>query len=553
MPRALRSPRARLAVLVAGALALALPVAPLPAPAQADDAGTLTVVGTSDIFDSTLVQSVIKPGFEAAFPQYTLNYVSKGTGAAIAYAEAGTASALIVHAASLENQFVAQGYSHEQYGRAIFWGDYVLLGPAGDPAGVLSGSPHDIVGAFQRVAAAGAAGTANFVSRGGTPGTTVQEHAIWALTSGATTCAVSEANGGGTSPSTAGGDCPSSISYPSWYHATGLTQGPNIVNGDACNYSNGNCYVFTDRGTFNYLQSTGAVSNLKIVTRDNAATAPGGGALLVNSFHAYALNPAKFDSNPNVAINLPAATAFLGWMTSPVAQSAIGRFLSAGGDPPFLPDAAPALTSSALPRRIDGGRSFTVEGVLSDVVPGSPPLSGVRVSLQRVSTTPSGTRRVTVTGATTDATGHYSITYQPVRSQAYWLTVGQIAKVQDPKLSPVFGDLLAPTSRFLGQVALRGNPQITHVSTAGGRLELRSRLRPYVLGSDAKVVLWAAPRGAARAKGLQRIGARHLKAGATHVDVTFPLGAGHWVYKLRYVNSGRIAPGYTNRRVVTVP
>ena len=53
-----------------------------------------------------------------------------------------------------------------------------------------------------------------------------------------------------------------------------------------------------DRGTFNYLQSTGAVSNRKVVTRDLAPTAMGGAALLVNSFHADALNPAKFATKP---------------------------------------------------------------------------------------------------------------------------------------------------------------------------------------------------------------------------------------------------------------
>ena len=184
-------PARRRRALLAGAFALAglTTIGPTigAAPAQAADPTPFVVVGTSDVYDSGLVQNVIEPEFEAAYPQYDLQYVSKGTGAAIAYAEAGTADALIVHAASLENQFVADGYSAEKYGRAIFWGDYVLLGPAADPAGVLTGAPHDIATAFEKIAAAGAAGTANFVSRGGTPGTTVQEHAIWALTSGTTT------------------------------------------------------------------------------------------------------------------------------------------------------------------------------------------------------------------------------------------------------------------------------------------------------------------------------------------------------------------------------
>src|SRR5262249_39616422 len=153
-------------------------VALMPSVSHADDANTLTVVGTSDVFDSNLVQAVLKPGFEAYESSHgksvMLNYVSKGTGAAITYAEAGTARALLVHAPSLRNQFVDAGYWLEPYGRAIFYGDYVLLGPASDPAGVMANGSHDIVKAFQDIAAAGADGDANFVSRGGTPGTTVQ-------------------------------------------------------------------------------------------------------------------------------------------------------------------------------------------------------------------------------------------------------------------------------------------------------------------------------------------------------------------------------------------
>jgi hypothetical protein len=189
------------------------------APASADTASTLTVVGTSDVQDSGLIPGLITPMFEKAYPQFTLNYVSLGSGAAIAYAEAGTASALIVHAASLENQFVANGYSLEKYGRAVFWGDYVLLGPASDPAGVLSGAPHSIVQAFQDIAAAGAAGHADLVSRANTSGTAVQEHAIWALTSGTTLCTVSAANGGGDAPSTASRPTRRGTTPPDWSRA----------------------------------------------------------------------------------------------------------------------------------------------------------------------------------------------------------------------------------------------------------------------------------------------------------------------------------------------
>src|SRR3984893_17879511 len=219
--------RSLVLVVTAVLCVLALPVMA----ARADNPSTLTVVGTSDVQDSGLMPLLVAPMFQKAFPQYTLKYVSVGTGVAINDAESGVASALLVHAASLENQFVAQGFSKEPYGRAIFYGDYVLLGPASDPAGVLNNAPHEIAGAVARIASAGVAGKADFVSRGGTPGTTVQEHAIWALdagTPGLTLCNVSTANGGGEAPSTGSGPCPTTTSNPPWYHTTGLTQGPNV-------------------------------------------------------------------------------------------------------------------------------------------------------------------------------------------------------------------------------------------------------------------------------------------------------------------------------------
>ena len=123
-----------LGLLTAGMLLL---ISPALALAQS----TLTVVGTSDVSDSGLIPNLVKPEFQAAYPQYTLNYVGSATGVAIQSAESGNGSpsALIVHAASLENQFVAGGYSYKnQYGNAIFTNDFVLAGPNGDPAGVAS-------------------------------------------------------------------------------------------------------------------------------------------------------------------------------------------------------------------------------------------------------------------------------------------------------------------------------------------------------------------------------------------------------------------------------
>src|SRR5262245_49739965 len=358
----LLKPRHRRSILAGLALALGSSLALMPAPAHAAPID-FWVVGTSDVSDSNLVFSVIKPKFEAQYPQYTLQYVAKGTGAAITEAQNGNAAAIIVHAASSENQFVGGGYSLEPAGRLIFWGDYVLLGPTSDPAGVAAAAPHDIVAAFEKVAAAGDAGNASFVTRGGTPGTAVQEHKVWALTSGIPLCQVSStgSNGGGKRPTTAASPSttcdvaddqtpPTGAPWPTWYHSgDSASQAANVNVASTCPdgatdpFPNGNCYVFTDRGTYKYMQSQGLAQNLKIVTRDNSPAARGGREALINVFHAYGVNPAKFPNPSATKTDPTAAKLFLDYLTSPSTQQAMGDFLRNGTDQVFVPAAAPKL------------------------------------------------------------------------------------------------------------------------------------------------------------------------------------------------------------------
>ena len=373
-------------LVVRGLLAAATPLLAAailllaPTIARADSGSSLTVVGTSDVSDSGLMQNVIQPRFHAAFPQYTFKYIGTATGNAINSAESGSqgASVLIVHAPSLENQFVGGGFSQEPFGRAIWINDFVLAGPTTDPASVGTDGSDNIAQAFADVARAGINSTATFVSRGGTPGTTVQEHQIWALVdssglapSGLHLCTVNAANGGGETPiatgTTNGEPCPNSGALPTggalpaWYTATGLTQGPNVVAANACNgFASGanSCYVFTDRGTYDYLSAgNGAaaannpagIPNLKIVTRGpQPDSAPGGAHELTNYFHAYVINPSK----PNETVNLTAAQAFVNLITSPDLQGQLQFYLNSTTDPagaPFIADASPTITASGLP------------------------------------------------------------------------------------------------------------------------------------------------------------------------------------------------------------
>jgi ABC-type tungstate transport system permease subunit len=541
----------------------------MPSTAGADDSSTLTVVGTSDVSDSNLVAAVLQPDFLAFEhdhngPVTTFNYVPKGTGDAINFAEAGTASALLVHAASLENQFVGGGFSEEPFGRAIFFGDFVLAGPANDPAGVMSGtSPsHDIVSAFEKIARAGTAGHADFVSRGGTPGTTVEEHKIWALTDpakdgNAQLCTVSDANGGGEAPSTSSGDCSgTNPTAPSWYHVTGANQGQNVQDANACtgafNTSSpanpNDCYVLTDRGTFDFNQSTHSIPNLAIVTRDNATSAPGGSTLLVNSFHAYAVNPDAVPSGSQ--LNVVGAEDFLNWLTSPAAQRAVGKFLSGGADsPPFSPDAAPNLTASKLPGSLAVGHSITVAGKLSNPVPGTPPLAGETVTLQAHRVAAPATAFRTVATTSTNGSGNYRLRYTPTASERYQVASGEIVQLENLSLHPAFGDELQPGSSDLGITRVRGAVTISRVSTHNGHLTLEAAIAPKAAAGSQLVV-----RAARQHHSLRTVAQRHIKVGARHFTVHFGLARGA-TYRLRakYVDSNHIETAVSAIQSVRVP
>jgi tungstate transport system substrate-binding protein len=551
-------------------LAVAVIAAPLSlaaaAPAAAASTTAVNIVGTSDVSDSNLIQSVIAPGFAAAYPQYTLNYIAKGTGAAITYAESGAADGLIVHAESLENQFVDPGaglpsYSEEPAGRAIFYGDFVLLGPPTDPAGVMASDPHDIVDAFKAIANAGAAGKADFVSRGGTPGTTVEEHQIWqyltdssgaSTVSGLTQCQVSAANGGGYSPSTTSGACPASISYPSWYHATGLTQGPNVEAGDTCNFANAlssknnDCYVLTDRGTFDYLESTHAISSLKVVTRDDSATAPGGSTLLTNYFHAYAINPAAVPAASN--IDVTGAADFLNYLTSPAAQLAVSGYLVGvnGDTAPFTGDAAPVVTASE-PKKplLQGGTTQTIHGQLINVAPATPPLASQPVTLVVTNhgvTSTAGT-------ATTDATGHYALSFKPTTSGVYQVQSGELTQVENTSITPTFSDKLAPSSVPVGTLTVQAHPMIKKATVKSSTLTVKGSLHPLAVLSTGTVSLRLKKPGATT---YQTVRTKTITKGTK----TFALKAhlakpGKYAFEIRWAIPGQVSSGKTAPRHVT--
>src|SRR4051794_18480781 len=269
----------------------------------------LIVQSTTSVRDSGVLDQLITPQFEKRFPQYDLKFVAVGTGQAITNARAGQGDVLIGHSPALEKQFVADGFSFEPIGRTVMWNDFVIVGPASDPAGILRAARNDAVSAFEAIAAAGAAGRANFVSRGDNSGTNTKEKDIWALSRVARDARNEPATG---------------AANPTWYHKAGLGMADTLRLTQQCPFAGGGCYTITDRGTLQQLVNNRAITALQAVMDEQAASARGGQNLMLNVYNVYAINPQKFPS-----VNVQGALAFLDFMTSKAFQDALRRFPSA--------------------------------------------------------------------------------------------------------------------------------------------------------------------------------------------------------------------------------
>ena len=142
-------------------LALSMPVA----------AGeTLRLATTTSTYETGLLDRILPP-FERA-QGCTVHVISVGTGKAMQIARNGDVDAILVHARKAEDAFVAEGYGINR--RDVMYNDFLILGPATDPAGV---TPlRDAAQALTRIMQQ----EQPFVSRGDDSGTHKREMALWA-------------------------------------------------------------------------------------------------------------------------------------------------------------------------------------------------------------------------------------------------------------------------------------------------------------------------------------------------------------------------------------
>lgn len=232
---------------------------------------------------------VLLPPFEKMF-NLKVDVIPVGTGKALKMAENGDVDVTLVHARSLEDRFVKEGYGVNR--RAVMCNDFVIIGPRSDPAGIRKAK--STAEAFKRISLKQAA----YISRGDNSGTHIKEMEIWKRA--------------GKEPS------------GSWYLEAGKGMGAVLIMAHEKR-----AYALTDHATYLALLGKKKI-DLPILFE--------GDPLLLNPYGIIAVNPAK---HPHV--NYVKAMALIGWVTSRQGQKIIREFGKDGfGKPLFIPVAVPA-------------------------------------------------------------------------------------------------------------------------------------------------------------------------------------------------------------------
>jgi len=245
---------------------------------------TVILATTTSTQDSGLLD-VLLPMFEKQ-TGYFVKTIAVGSGQAMAMGQKGEADVLLVHSPAAEEKFMADGFGINR--KLVMHNDYIIVGPAGDPAKIkgMKSTPES----FKKIASA--AGL--FLSRGDNSGTNAKEKEVW--------------KAAGINPE-----------GQKWYQQTGLGMGQTL---NVANEKDG--YTLADRGTYLSLKK-----NLKLDILME------GDAILLNIYHVIEVNPTKWPK-----VNVAGAKAFSDFMVAKATQDVIKTYgVEKFGAPLFFPDA----------------------------------------------------------------------------------------------------------------------------------------------------------------------------------------------------------------------
>jgi len=264
-------------------LAVAL-IAPGPARAAQPDR-SIVVASTTSTQDSGLFDYLLPIVKERT--GITVKVVAQGTGQALDTGRRGDADVVFVHAKAAELKFLAEGESPKRY--PVMYNDFILVGPAEDPAHVAG--QRNVLQALQSIKDR----AAPFISRGDQSGTHLAELQLW-QDSGID---IEHAKG-------------------SWYKSIGQGMGAALNTASASD-----AYTLSDRATWIHFKNKG---HLKIMVE--------GDKHLFNQYGVMLVSP---DKHPHVKKEL--GQAFIDYLISPAGQQDIANY-RIDGQQLFYPNAS---------------------------------------------------------------------------------------------------------------------------------------------------------------------------------------------------------------------
>lgn len=230
------------------------------------------ILATTTSTENSGLLDVLVPLFEEQSGA-SVKVIAVGSGAAMQLGERGDADVLLVHSPAAELAFVEAGFGIER--ARVMFNDFVIVGPADDPAGIAGAS--DAAAAFAAIHAAGA----GFVSRGDNSGTHAKEQALWKSI--------------GFEPPT----------DQSWYAESGQGMGATLTIA-----AETHAYTLSDRATWLAVSDP---ADLPILSEGDEA--------LFNVYHVIVVNPDRHDG-----LNTDLARQFHAFLLEPATQDVISAF-----------------------------------------------------------------------------------------------------------------------------------------------------------------------------------------------------------------------------------
>jgi tungstate transport system substrate-binding protein len=281
--------------------------------------GSGTTLGAEKILKMSTTTSTENSGLlDVLLPQLEkdtgirVKVIAKGTGAAIKDGMDGNVDVIFVHAKAREERFVQDGYGAYRLG--VMHNDFVILGPAEDPAKIKG------LSCAKTALKAIAESRARFVSRGDDSGTHTKEQALWKATGLPLVTKSTEIIKKGKKRGI-------SFQHPQglgqWYLSIGQGMGKALTYAEEKQ-----AYIIADRGTYlKYKYGRKQGLDLDILCE--------GDPELYNPYGIIPINPEKYSH-----VKYELADRFAKWLVAPKAQGLIAQY-KIQGQQAFFPDAVP--------------------------------------------------------------------------------------------------------------------------------------------------------------------------------------------------------------------